>query len=148
MIPKKPDLFDSKSNDYCTDGLTTPPPCGPGVPCEDPEKCAEQFDADCIVYTGDDIVCQQTTIIAQDTTVAQGLNNIIDWVCSGGAVGAQGAQGAQGFVGIQGSNGAQGITGAQGQIGVTGSQGAIGSTGAQGITGPKGLLVLLVLKEQ
>ena len=138
MIPNKPSLFDSNAVDNCTPGLTTPPPCGPGVPCDDPEICAEQFDAQCIIYTGDDLICQGTTVIAQDTTVAQSLTNIIDWVCGGGAVGSQGVQGIQGLKGVQGTDGIQGLTGAQGQIGVTGSQGAIGSTGAQGIAGPQG----------
>lgn len=40
----------------CTDvGLTTQSPCG-HPDCPNPEKCAETFSGECIVYTGDTIV--------------------------------------------------------------------------------------------
>ena len=101
MIPKSSKLLENlfTNDDACTDGLTSPLACPTPEPCEDAEKCAESFDADCVVYTGDPIVCQDTTVIAQDRTVSQALTDIVDWVCSGEVVGTQGVQGIQGISG-------------------------------------------------
>jgi len=66
--------------------LTTPAPCNP-VGCPDPYPCSEVTNAECVIYTGEDIVCQQDVVVAQDTNVADALNNIVDYFCdnAGGA---------------------------------------------------------------
>ncbi len=47
----------TKSKCGCANkGLTTPPPCTTDTPvCPVPEKCAETFSAECIVYMGPDL---------------------------------------------------------------------------------------------
>jgi hypothetical protein len=66
----------------CKDSfLTTPAPCPTPGGCPDPQPCSEVFDAQCIIYTGDDITCVDTTVVAQDTNVADALNDIVDFVC-------------------------------------------------------------------
>jgi hypothetical protein len=61
--------------------LTTPAPCNP-VGCPDPYPCSEVTNAECVIYTGEDIVCQEDVVVAQDTNVADALNNIVDYFCA------------------------------------------------------------------
>jgi hypothetical protein len=66
----------------CKDSfLTTPAPCPTPEGCPDPQPCSEVFDAQCIVYTGDPIICGETTIVATNDTVADALNAIVDYFC-------------------------------------------------------------------
>lgn len=67
----------------CKDSyLTTPPPCPTPDDCPEAQPCSEVFDAQCIVYTGDDIVCDETTVVAQNTNVADALNQVVEYVCN------------------------------------------------------------------
>lgn len=71
----------------CKDSyLTTPPPCPTPDDCPEAQPCSEVFDAQCIVYTGDPITCNQDTVVATGDTVAEALNSITDYFCenSGG----------------------------------------------------------------
>jgi len=71
----------------CKDSyLTTPPPCPTPDDCPEAQPCSEVFDAQCIVYTGDPITCNQDTVVATGDTVAEALNDIVDYFCdnSGG----------------------------------------------------------------
>lgn len=77
----------SNINCGCKDSfLTTPPPCPTPEGCPDPQPCSEVFDAQCIVYTGDAIICDEDTVVATNDTVADALNQIVDYFCdnSGG----------------------------------------------------------------
>jgi len=66
----------------CKDSfLTTPPPCPTPENCPDPQPCSEVFDAQCIVYTGVDIECNQAVVVAQNATVASALNSIVSFFC-------------------------------------------------------------------
>ena len=67
----------------CKDSfLTTPPPCPTPADCPDPQPCSEVFDAQCILYTGVDIECNQTVVVAQDATVAAALSSIVSYFCT------------------------------------------------------------------
>ena len=66
----------------CDDALVTLPPCPTPAGCPDPEPCSEVFDAQCIIYTGADIECGTDVVIAQNTPVATGLQNIVDFFCT------------------------------------------------------------------
>lgn len=67
----------------CADSyLTTPPPCPTPEDCPDVQPCSEVFDSQCVVYTGDDIVCDPDTVVAQNTTVHDALNDIVDYFCA------------------------------------------------------------------
>lgn len=61
--------------------LTSPAPCPTPVGCLTPEPCSEVLDAQCIIYTGDDIICNEDTIVSSDDAVALALNNIVDYFC-------------------------------------------------------------------
>jgi hypothetical protein len=62
--------------------LTSPAPCPTPAGCPTPEPCSETFDAQCIIYTSDDIDCGLNTVVASDTNVADALNDISDYYCT------------------------------------------------------------------
>jgi hypothetical protein len=61
--------------------LTSPAPCPTPAGCPTPEPCSETFDAQCIIYTGDDIDCGLNTVVASDTNVADALNDVVTYFC-------------------------------------------------------------------
>lgn len=66
----------------CEDSfLISPAPCPTPEGCPDPEPCSESFDAQCIVYTGDDILCLQNTLVSTNDSVADALVNIVEYFC-------------------------------------------------------------------
>lgn len=66
----------------CKDSfLTTPPPCPTPADCPTAQPCSEVFDAQCVSYTGTQIDCNAYTIITPNTSVADALVGIIDYVC-------------------------------------------------------------------
>jgi hypothetical protein len=66
----------------CQDSfLTSPAPCPTPAGCPSPEPCSEVFDSQCIIYTGDDIICNGTTIVTSNTNVDTALNEIADYFC-------------------------------------------------------------------
>ena len=46
------------------------------------EECSESFPAQCILYTGDDIICDESIIVTSGDSVAQSLANIVQYFCS------------------------------------------------------------------
>lgn len=67
----------------CEDSfLTSPAPCPTPAGCPTPEPCSETFDAQCIIYTGEDIECGTNTVVLSDTNVADALNDISDYYCT------------------------------------------------------------------
>lgn len=66
----------------CETYLTTPPPCPTPENCPDPQPCSEVFDAQCILYTGPDLECGQDVVIAQNTSVALALEDLVSAVCN------------------------------------------------------------------
>jgi hypothetical protein len=65
----------------CADvALTTPAPCTP-VGCPDPYPCSEITNAECVIYTGNPIICDNTAVVNRDTNVADALNNIVEYFC-------------------------------------------------------------------
>jgi hypothetical protein len=66
----------------CADvALTTPAPCNP-VGCPDPYPCSEVINAECVIYTGDDILCDQTSVVSQGMNTAEAMVAIVDYFCS------------------------------------------------------------------
>jgi hypothetical protein len=66
----------------CEDGpLTTPAPCNP-IGCPDPYPCSEVIDAQCVLYSGDPIICDQDTVVDTGDTVADALNQVVDYFCN------------------------------------------------------------------
>lgn len=65
--------------------LTTPPACPEPAACPDAQPCSEVFDAGCIIYTGADILCGQTVVVEQNSTVAAAIEAVVDYFCTAGA---------------------------------------------------------------
>jgi len=67
----------------CEDkALTTPAPCPTPIGCPDPIPCSEVFDAQCVIYTQDPILCNTDVVINTNTSVADALNNLVEYFCS------------------------------------------------------------------
>lgn len=58
----------------CTDTYTVSAPC--------PPSCAEVFNAQCIVYTGTDIVCGQNTVIQRYDYLDTIITKLVNYICS------------------------------------------------------------------
>jgi hypothetical protein len=61
--------------------LTTPPPCPTPEGCPDPQPCSEVFDAQCIIYTGSPITCGEDVVIPSNTSLADALQLIVNYLC-------------------------------------------------------------------
>lgn len=71
------------SNCGCEDSfLTSPAPCPTPAGCPTPEPCYTVTDAQCTVYTGANIICNNTTVLAANTVLADALDDIISYFCS------------------------------------------------------------------
>lgn len=67
----------------CTDSyLTSPLPCPTPIDCPTAQPCSETFDSQCIIYTGDNIICDTTVVVNTDTNIEQSLNSIVDYFCT------------------------------------------------------------------
>ncbi len=67
----------------CEDvALVTPAPCPDPGPCPTPYPCSEVTDAQCVIYSGDDILCDQTVVVSQGMTVAEAMASITDYFCN------------------------------------------------------------------
>ncbi len=65
----------------CEDSyLTTPPPCPTAIGCPF-EECAEIQYAQCIMYTGGNILCGTDIVVPTDTNMEAAITNIIDYFC-------------------------------------------------------------------
>ena len=123
----------------CKDSfLVSPAPCPTPGGCPDPEPCSEVINAECVVYTGLDIECDDNIVVETDTTLADALVDIVTYFCDNGGGGGTGPAGPVGPPGIQGAQGVAGPTGPQGTAGSAGGAGATGATGPQGIQGVAG----------
>lgn len=61
--------------------LTSPAPCPSPVGCLTPEPCSEVLDAQCIIYTGDPIMCGPQVLIPTNTSLADALQLIANAFC-------------------------------------------------------------------
>jgi hypothetical protein len=62
----------------CKDSfLVSPAPCPTPGGCPDPEPCSEVINAECVVYTGLDIECDDDIVVETDTTLADALVDIV-----------------------------------------------------------------------
>ena len=65
----------------CEDSyLTTPPPCPTAIGCPF-EECAEIQYAQCIMYTGGDILCGDDLVVPTDTNMEAAITNVVDYFC-------------------------------------------------------------------
>lgn len=61
--------------------MPSPAPCPTPQGCPDPQPCSEVFDAQCVVYTGDPILCGEDVVVETNTTMANALQDIVDYFC-------------------------------------------------------------------
>ena len=61
--------------------LTTPAPCPTPSGCSTPNPCGEVIDAQCVIYTGDNIMCGSTVLIPTNSNLADALQAIADKFC-------------------------------------------------------------------
>lgn len=67
----------------CQDSfLTTPPAVPTPGACPEAQPCSEVFDAQCVIYTGEDIVCLEDIVVEQNTSVSDALNDIVEYFCN------------------------------------------------------------------
>jgi len=60
--------------------MPSPAPCPTPIGCPTPQPCSEVFDAQCVIYNGADIICNEQIVLAQGTTVAQALTDLITYI--------------------------------------------------------------------
>jgi hypothetical protein len=77
---KKTEDCGCKATSVSIDSICNPIDCGS-------QECSESFPAECILYTGDDIICDATatTIVTSGDSIAQSLANIVTYFCDGNA---------------------------------------------------------------
>tara|TARA_R110000868_G_scaffold409454_1_gene694949 strand:+ start:1130 stop:2551 length:1422 start_codon:yes stop_codon:yes gene_type:complete len=123
----------------CEDSfMPSPAPCPTPQGCPNPEPCSEVIDAQCVIYTGENIICDTDIVVTTNNTVAEAIENVVDYFCTNGG-GGTGPQGPQGEQGVAGPTGPQGIPGSTGGAGTTGATGPQGIQGVAGPIGPAGL---------
>lgn len=61
--------------------LTTPPPCPTPIDCPEAQSCSETQEAKCVIYTGDDILCNQDIVVSTGDTVETALESIVTYLC-------------------------------------------------------------------
>lgn len=67
----------------CQDSfLTTPPAVPTPGACPEAQPCSEVFDAQCVKYTGADIICLQDIVVEQNASVSEALQNIVEYFCT------------------------------------------------------------------
>ena len=66
----------------CVDGPMTTPPACPPLPCPNPQPCSSYTDAQCVIYTGEDIECNGQIIAEQNQPLSEILANLTALACS------------------------------------------------------------------
>ena len=67
----------------CEDSfMPSPAPCPTPQGCPNPEPCSEVIDAQCIIYTGPNIMCGKTILIATNNDLATALQAIVTQLCT------------------------------------------------------------------
>jgi hypothetical protein len=61
--------------------LTTPAPCPPGEPCEDAQPCSSYTNAQCVIYTGEDIICDEQVVIENGALLNDILAELVLRIC-------------------------------------------------------------------
>jgi hypothetical protein len=66
----------------CEDSfMVSPAPCPTPIGCPTPQPCSEVFDAQCVVYTGEPIVCNNIIVVPTNTNMADALKAIVNYFC-------------------------------------------------------------------
>jgi hypothetical protein len=61
--------------------LTSAVPCN-SIDCPTPQPCSEVLDAQCVVYTGPNILCNDDVVVSSGATLAGALQSMITYFCT------------------------------------------------------------------
>lgn len=68
----------------CGCGPAIPEPCiTPPPACLDPQPCTEIINAECVMYTGPAITCNSSPVIPANSSIAEALDAIVEYLCFG-----------------------------------------------------------------
>jgi hypothetical protein len=62
--------------------LTTPPPCPDPGDCPEAQPCSEVFDAACIIYNGDPILCGEDEVVSNNTSLSDAITAVVAYFCT------------------------------------------------------------------
>ena len=62
--------------------MPSPAPCPTPIGCPTPEPCSEVMDAQCVVYTGANILCDTDIVVTTNDTVAEAIESVVDYFCN------------------------------------------------------------------
>lgn len=62
--------------------LTSPAPCPTPVGCTTPPVCAEVIDSNCVIYTGDNVSCNNQIVYQENDTQTEINEKIVDYFCN------------------------------------------------------------------
>jgi len=66
----------------CQDSfMVSPAPCPTPVDCPTPQPCSEVLDAQCVIYTGDPIMCNNDIVIPTNTTMSEAIQLLVSYFC-------------------------------------------------------------------
>lgn len=66
----------------CQDSfMPSPAPCPTPIGCLNPEPCSEVLDSRCVIYSGANISCNADILVTTNDSVAEVIQNIINYFC-------------------------------------------------------------------
>jgi hypothetical protein len=67
----------------CQDSfMPSPAPCPTPIGCLNPEPCSEVLDSQCVIYSGENIICNTDVLVTTNDSVADAIQSIVDYFCS------------------------------------------------------------------
>ncbi len=67
----------------CEDSfMPSPAPCPTPQGCPEPEPCSEVLDSQCVIYSGENIICDTDVLVTTNDSVAKAIQSIIDYFCA------------------------------------------------------------------
>ena len=65
----------------CVDGPMTTPPACPPLPCPNPQPCSSYTDAQCVIYTGEDIECNGQVVVETNANLNDIIIELVTRIC-------------------------------------------------------------------
>jgi hypothetical protein len=66
----------------CVDApMTTPPACPPSAPCPEAQPCSSYTDAQCVIYTGEDIECNGQVVVETNALLNDIIIELVSRIC-------------------------------------------------------------------
>lgn len=71
----------TEPNCGCVDGPMTTPPACPPLPCPNPQPCSSYTDAQCVIYTGEDLICDQQIVVETNANLNDIIIELVSRIC-------------------------------------------------------------------